>query len=129
MFPREVGDACDGRVSDGGVHSVMVVAVEPACKCSGAVGFAAVGTDVGPLLEEGSVEAFDLAVGPGPVGPAVLVGDALLPEGLVEQPAPVGEVVVGQDPLDGDPRARNQAWARRQNPAVVRPCSSARTSV
>ena len=59
MFPREVGDAGDGCVSDGGVYSVMVVGVEPSCKCSGAVGLAAVGPDVGPFVEQGAVEAFD----------------------------------------------------------------------
>ena len=37
VLPREVGDAADGRTTDRAVHPVMVVAMEPGCKCSGAV--------------------------------------------------------------------------------------------
>src|SRR2546421_11531321 len=80
----------------------MVVAVEPVCKRPGPVGLAAVRTDVGPLLEESAVEAFDLAVGSGSVGLAVLVDDLGLGQGLVEQDAAVAEVVVGDDALDDD---------------------------
>src|SRR5438874_10102428 len=80
---------------------MMVVAVEPARKRAGAVRLAAIGTDVGPLVEQGPVEAFDLAVGLGSVGPAVLVVDAVLAQRLVEKRAPVAEGIVGQDPLDG----------------------------
>jgi len=102
VFLREVGDAAGGWTADGGVHAVMVVAMEPAGKSAGAVGLAGVGAGVGPFVEQGAVEALDLAVGLGPVGPAVLVDDAVLGEGGVEEAAPVGEVVVGQDAFDDD---------------------------
>src|SRR2546430_11740409 len=81
----------------------MVVAMEPASKCAGAVGLSAVGPDVGPLLEQGAMETLDLAVGLGPVGPAVLVDDAAFGKRVVEQSTPVGEGIVGQDPLDHHP--------------------------
>src|SRR5947199_3486348 len=82
---------------------MMVVAMEPARKRPSAVHLSAVGTDVGPLLEQGAMEALDLAVGLGPVGTAVLVDDAAVGQGLVEQPTPVAEAVVAQDTLDNHP--------------------------
>jgi len=39
VVPCQVGDSAGGWASDGGVVSVMVVAVEPAVKGSGAAGF------------------------------------------------------------------------------------------
>src|SRR5262245_10942787 len=48
------------------------------------------------------MEALDFAVGLWPVGPAVLVDDAVLGQRRVEESAPVGEVVVRQDPFHGD---------------------------
>ena len=48
------------------------------------------------------MKAFDFAVGLGPVGTAALVDDAAVGEGLVEQPAPIAEGVVGEDPFDDD---------------------------
>jgi hypothetical protein len=59
VFGGEVGDAVDGWTADRGVHAVMVVAVEPAGKRACAVGFAVVGPDVGPFVEQGPVEALD----------------------------------------------------------------------
>lgn len=63
----------------------------------------AVGLCVGPLVEQGAVEAFDLAVGLRAVGPGSLVGDV---GGGQHVPPGVGLVagaVVGQHALDGDP--------------------------
>src|SRR4029079_707111 len=102
VLPREVGYATDGRTADSGVHPVMVVAMEPVCKRTGSVGLSPVGTDVGPFLEECAVEALNFAVGLGAIRPAVLVDDAGLGQCRVEQPAPVGEVVVAQHALDDD---------------------------
>src|SRR3984893_1309596 len=103
VFRREVGDAGDGCVSDGGVHSVMVVAVEEVRKCSGAVAVAGVGPDVGPFVEQGAVEALYLSIGLRSVGPAVLMQDAPFSQCGVEQSAAVAEAVVGEDSFDGDP--------------------------
>src|SRR6266536_277096 len=75
----------------------MVVEVQPAIKGAVACGFAAVGTDVGPLVEEGAVEAFDFAVGGGPVGACEGVLDVA--ERGVELPAAVAAAVIG----DGAP--------------------------
>jgi hypothetical protein len=44
------------------VASVIVVVMQPAVKCSGAVDVAAVDADACPLVVEGAVEPFDLAV-------------------------------------------------------------------
>ncbi len=108
---------------------MMVVAVEPACTGTGTSGLAGVGPDVGPLFEQGAVEPLDLAVGLWPVGPAVLVEDAVLGEDLVEEPTSVGEVVVGEHPFDdhasgSKPRLGSAPERRRGGPL-----SSARTSV
>ena len=56
----EVGDAAGGWDADGGVVAVMVVAVEPAIRGSGAAGSRSPEAGVGPFVEEGAVEAFDL---------------------------------------------------------------------
>src|SRR5581483_4902897 len=79
----------------------MVVDVQPMRKDPGPVALPPVGPGVGPLLEHGSMEPLDLAVGLGPVGPAVAVLDGS--ERLVEQLSPVAEPVVGEDPHDDDP--------------------------
>ena len=52
--------------------SVGIVVVEESLVAVVAFGFAGPGCDVGPFLEEDAVEAFDLAVGLGPVGAGVL---------------------------------------------------------
>jgi len=44
------------------------------------------GADLGPLFEQGAVEALHLPVRLGPVGTAVVVQDPVLGQGLVEQP-------------------------------------------
>src|SRR6266498_5524260 len=86
--------------SEGGVGAVMVVEVQPAIKGAVACGFAAVGTDVGTLVEEGAVEEFDYAVGGGPVGACEGVLDVA--ERGVELPAAVAAAVIGQDAFDRD---------------------------
>jgi hypothetical protein len=45
------------------------------------------------------VEALDLPVGLGTVGPGPLVSDAELGAGVAPRMGPVGRAVVGQDPL------------------------------
>src|SRR5271154_1189549 len=79
---------------------MMVVGVEEVRKCPGAVAFAPVGAEVGPLLLEGAVKSLHFAVGLRPIGPAVTVLD--VSEGLVEELAAVTETVVGEHPLDDD---------------------------
>jgi hypothetical protein len=59
------------------VAAVVVVGVVEVCQGFGAFGVRGVGPQVGPFVEEGAVEAFDLAVGLRPVGADLLVGDAL----------------------------------------------------
>jgi hypothetical protein len=63
----------------------------------------AVGLCVGPLVEQGAVEAFDLAVGLRAVGAGALVDDAGCGEGVAPGVWAVAGAVVGQDALDGDP--------------------------
>ena len=57
---------------------------------------------VGPAVAHGAVEAFDLAVGLGPVGPGLLHGDAELVAGGVPVAGAVAASVVGQDSFDAD---------------------------
>jgi hypothetical protein len=59
-----------------GVGSVVVVFVEPCWQGGSAGGFVEVEAGEGPADGEGEVEAFDLAVGLGSVGPGVFRGDA-----------------------------------------------------
>ncbi|RLK09719.1 DNA-binding SARP family transcriptional activator [Micromonospora sp. M71_S20] len=54
----------------------------------------------GPPVGQGSVEAFDLAVGLGPVGAGLLGGDAEFGAGIAPGVGLVGGAVVGQHPLD-----------------------------
>ena len=69
VIPGDVVVECvHGRVPlECGVASVMVVAVEEACKGHAAVRVARVRRDPGPFVLEGEVEPLDLAVGLGPV--------------------------------------------------------------
>jgi hypothetical protein len=67
----------------------------------GPLGVAGVGPGVGPFVQQGAVEAFDLAVGLRPVGAGAFAGGAEVGQRLVPGAAvAVGEGVVGQDPLD-----------------------------
>ena len=81
--------------------SVMVVAMEPAVKCPGPGGLAAVGPDVGPLLEKGPVESLYLSIGLGPIRAAVAVLDPGFASAWLKSSL-VGERVVGHHPLDHD---------------------------
>src|SRR4051794_41369497 len=65
-------------------------------------GFGAVGAGVGPFLQQGAVQAFDLAVGLWPVGAGAFVGDAGRGHGLAPGGGFVAGAVVGQHPFDGD---------------------------
>ena len=66
-----------------GVAAVVIVVMEPVGVGGCAFGFGAVHVGVGPFLEQGPVEPFDLAVGLGPVGPGTVVLD-LLPSALAQ---------------------------------------------
>ena len=99
---REVGDTADRRAAtEGAVPAVMIVEVPPAVEGSGACGVAAVGADVGPFLEQGAVEALDLAVGLGVVGPGAAVPDAGREAGAREGHAAVGRAAVGEHGMHG----------------------------
>ena len=98
----EVGQAGDRWLaSDGGVGSVVIVEVEPAGRAV-AGGFVTVEPGVGPAVGQGAVEAFDLAVGLGSVGPGPFVGDAEVGAGVAPGVGAVGGAVVGQHAFDGD---------------------------
>ena len=62
---------------------MVIVVVEPAVELSAALGLGGVAACVGPAIGQGAVEAFDLPVGLGSVGPGPLVFDVL------HQPNPV----------------------------------------
>jgi hypothetical protein len=68
-----------------GVAAVVIVGVQPSWQRLAPFGFAAVCLGVGPFVEQGAVEAFDLAVGLGPVGTGAFVGDARVGEGVAPQ--------------------------------------------
>jgi hypothetical protein len=55
-------------VTEGAVWSSLVVVVEPGLECQGPVVAGLVAGGVGPVAQQGSVEAFDAAVGAGPIG-------------------------------------------------------------
>ena len=103
MIYREVGYTVDRRVAaEGGVAVVMIVEMQPAGKRGAAGRLAAVDADVGPLLEEGAVEAFDLAVGLRPVGAGAAMADAGGQPGASEVGAAVARTVVGEHGPDAD---------------------------
>ncbi|GAA3597374.1 hypothetical protein GCM10022295_92460 [Streptomyces osmaniensis] len=61
VLSRRVVDAGDGWVAaECGVAAVVVVGVQEVCQGFGAFGVAGVGPLVGPSVEQGAVEAFDL---------------------------------------------------------------------
>ena len=57
--------------------AVMVVEVEPGGQGAGALAVGVPGSGVGPFGEQGAVEAFDFAVGLGPVGAGEGVSDGV----------------------------------------------------
>ena len=100
---REVGDTADRRVAaEGGVTAVMIVAVQPERKGGGTSRLAAVDADIGPLLEEGTVEALDLAVGLGVVGPCAATAHAGGEARARERGAAISGAVVGEHGAHGD---------------------------
>jgi hypothetical protein len=94
----------------------MVVAMQPACKRRDAGRLAGVGTDVGPLLYQGAVEALNLAVGLGPIGPAVLCTIRRLASAWLNSRPAVAEGVAGKTRSTTTPWAANHASARPRNP-------------
>ncbi len=83
--------------------SVASVGVEEPVERSDTGVVGPVGPDVGPFLEQGAVEPFNLAVRLWPAGPDPHVLYAELRQGLAAHDRPsVGECVVGQDGLDVD---------------------------
>jgi hypothetical protein len=70
---------------------MMVVEMEPFVQCGHPLVLGAVGPDVGPLLKQGAVEAFDFAVGLWPVGLCSSMNHGA--EGVGEEPASVAAAV------------------------------------
>ena len=104
--------------------AVMIVEVQPARKGGGASRLAAVDADVGPLLEQGAVEALDLAVGLGVVGPGAARPDASGQAGPLEGVAAVARAVVGEhgppaDPVLVEPGSRPPPERDRGDRALV----------
>ena len=125
MIYREVGYTADRRVAaEGGVAAVMIVEMQPAGKRADAGDLAAVDADVGSLLDEGAVEAFDLAVGLRPVGAGAAMADAGGQAGASEVGAAVARTVVGEHGPDadaalGEPAARALPERDRGDRALV----------
>src|SRR4051812_43599731 len=70
VLPTEVVNAADwGLASDRAVRAPRVVVVEPVWQRGGAIAVGVVDEAVGPLAGHRLVEALDLAVCAGPVGP------------------------------------------------------------
>jgi hypothetical protein len=83
------------------VDPISVVVLDPGRKSVVAGLVAREGLPVGPLSGEGPVEPFDFPVLPGAVRLDELLGCAEIGDGLFECGwVPVGERVVGDDPLD-----------------------------
>ena len=84
VLPGEVVSVAGGGLAAwGGVGSVVV---EPGLVGGLVLGLAGVGVGVGSLAGRSAVEAFDLAVGLGPVGAGVAVLDAGCGQDLVKGP-------------------------------------------
>src|SRR5215204_5743393 len=82
--PKEVVEAGDGWAADGGVVAVMVVGVEPVVEGGGAGRVVGPGRHVGPFVGQAAVEAFNLAVGLGPIRRDRPVPGAALGQGVLE---------------------------------------------
>jgi hypothetical protein len=82
------------------VGAVVIVEMEPPLERLGALCVGAVDPDVGPLFEEGAVEALNLPVGLRSAGSGERVGGS--GECLSEGIASIARAVVGQDPFDAD---------------------------
>src|SRR3954470_10905188 len=116
------GEPADGWVSaEGGVAASSVVVGEEAVKAAAAELVAGPGPGVGPFGEQGPVEPFGLAVGPGAAG----FGEAAFELPGRADPAPVGAVpvdqrVVGQHPADADAVAGEPGQGPVQEPGAGR---------
>ena len=81
--------------------AVVVVGVQEVWQGRRSIGVAGVGAGVGPLVEQGAVEAFDFADGLRPLGAGEIAGRAELGQGLLPGEALVGGPgIVGRYPLD-----------------------------
>jgi hypothetical protein len=109
------------------VGTSVIVEGQPGLEGLAAFGVGRIGPPVGPLLLEGAVEPLHLAIGLRPIGPGALEADAQVGGGLQEHlGVGVGLGVVGQHPLNGDPRPAKKLAASSRNRAAVGPASSSR---
>ena len=108
--------------------ALSVVVLEPGCKGGCAVVVGEEDLAVGPLGEQGAVEAFDLAVLPGAVRPDEDLPDAGRGAELAQRLA-VGPGVVGHQPFDpGDAVGGEVVDRAVEERAQVGPFSSGRIS-
>lgn len=77
--------------------AVVIVGVEPFLESGGPGRLGAIDTDVGPFVEQGAIEALDLAVDLRVVGADPVVPGTGGHDDVFEQIAPVGRAVVGHD--------------------------------
>jgi hypothetical protein len=94
----------------------VIVGVEPAGEGGDSFSLGAVGPCVGPFLQHGAVEPFDLAVGLGAVGAGALVLDVRA-QGSGEGVGAVAVPVIGQHPAGWCCRG----FGTRHGPAARRP--------
>jgi len=81
---------------------MVIVRVEPVLEGSGAGSVRAVEADIGPLLQQGAVETFYLAVGLRSIGAGATVSRPEFSASAGEETTAVGRTVVGEDRLDGN---------------------------
>src|SRR5699024_8626532 len=103
VMSREVGQAGDWCVaSGGGGGAVVIVEVQPPGQGCVALRGGRVELGIGPAVAHRAVEAFELAVGLGPVGSGSLVLDAQVSACISPSPGAVARAIVGENPLDHD---------------------------
>jgi hypothetical protein len=84
VLTRRFVDAGDGWLScECGVAAMVVVGVQEVCQGCGPFVVGGVEPLVGPFVEQGAVEALDLAVGLGAVGAGEFAGGAQVGQGLL----------------------------------------------
>ena len=124
-----LGDVVDSRVgheaSDRGVGTPSIVELDVAAKGMESLAVRAVGSGVGPLIEQGPDEALGLAVGLGPERPGSLVTDITGAERIAIGVAAIARPVVGQDPLDRDANLGEAGNRQLTAQAALSPRSSA----
>lgn len=106
--------------------AVVVVGVQEACQGGRAFVVAGIGPQVGPLVQQGAVEAFDFAIGLRSVDAGELAGRAEVDECLLPGEAlAVGPGVGGQDTFDAvDARRGEEGRGPGQKAAQVAAFSS-----